>query len=92
MRPLGHSLFDEAPAPELLPPPPARPTLVTRDGAFARGREEFTVHVSEADPNAWRGMGKCLVFRKKTKEEEDYGKALVRRIMERTAKERHEAR
>jgi hypothetical protein len=65
MRPLGHSLFDEA-LPPPPPPPPARPTLVTCDGAFVIGREEFMVHVSEADPNAWRGMGRCIAFQRRT--------------------------
>jgi hypothetical protein len=56
------SLFDDA---QQLPPPPSLPTLVTVNGVWAKAREDFMVHVSEADPNAWKGIGRCIAFRRR---------------------------
>jgi hypothetical protein len=38
--------------------------LITEDGDFTYIAEEFTVRVSETDPNAVRGMGRGITFRK----------------------------
>ena len=46
------------------PPQPTRPVLITEDGEFARIAEEFTVYLSKTDPNAVRGMGQWITFRK----------------------------
>jgi hypothetical protein len=46
-------------------PPPRRPTLVTEDGKFAEIAEEFTVYVSVADPNAVKGFGQGIRFRRR---------------------------
>ena len=58
--------------------------LVTVDGAIV-AYDEFTVQVSDADPNALKGIGPRIAFRKL---QEDYGQSLVRRIVERKAAER----
>jgi len=46
------------------PPQPSKPVLITEDGEFACIAEEFTVYLSKTDPNAVRGMGQWITFRK----------------------------
>jgi hypothetical protein len=38
--------------------------LIAEDGEFAYITDEFTVNLSDVDPNAVRGIGKKIVIRK----------------------------
>lgn len=75
---------------ELPPPPPQlrRPKLVTRNGKLVWDGIPFTVALSPCDPN-WR-PDQTAISIVNAKPREDYGKTLVRRIVERNAAERPE--
>jgi protoporphyrinogen oxidase len=45
-----------------LAPPPAKPTLVTKNGKYVPIAEPFTVHISDSDPNS-KQAGMCFEFR-----------------------------
>ena len=76
--------LDPPPRPEL-PPLLTGPVLVTVYGVCVADHE-FSVHVSQHDPNTWKGIGPDIEIRKKPVE--DDGQRIVRRILARTATER----